>query len=197
MTLSALGIFSAAGAGGGGAFSSDYELISSTILTTTQGSISFDVSTLASTYRHLQLRVVPKTNENVVISGLRMRLGSPSVDSGTNYAAHQLFGNNNAVSQTGNPNETWMFAGTSAGANAASNAFHASVIDILDAFSSTKFKTMKALYGHPESTAANSVVGLNSGLWRNTATIQTIEMLSTGGASFVSGSRFSLYGIRG
>ena len=195
MTLSALGIFSAAGAGGAPAGA--YQLISTTILTGTQGSVSFDVSTLASTYRHLQLRVVPKTNENVVISGLRIRLGSPTADSGTNYASHQLFGNNNAVSSSGNPNETWMFAGTSAGANATGNAFHASVIDLLDAFSSTKFTTMRALYGNPESTAANSVVGLNSGVWRNTAAVQTIQLLSTGGASFVSGSRFSLYGIQG
>jgi hypothetical protein len=196
MTLSALGIFSAAGAGGA-APASDYVLISTTILTSTQGSVSFDVSTLASTYRHLQLRAVSKTNENVVISGLRMRLGSPTIDSGSNYAAQQLFGNNSAVTTTGNPNESWMFAGTSAGANAAGSAFHAGIIDIVDAFSSTKFTAIKALYGNPESTAANSLIGLNSGIWRNTATVQNIQLLCTGGASFVSGSRFSLYGLRG
>ena len=190
-----LGILSAAGAGG--VVASDYELVATTILTGTQALVDFDVSTLASTYRHLQLRVVPRTNENAVLSGLRIRLGSPIVDAGTNYAAHQLYGNNNVVASAASPNEVWMFAGTGTGNNAATSSFNANVIDILDAFSSTKFTTTRSLYGVPQSTAANSVIGLDSSLWRNTAAVQTIRLLTTGGASFVAGSRFSLYGIKG
>jgi hypothetical protein len=57
-----LGILSAAGAGGGGPLASDYELISTQILTSPQSSITFSsLGTYSSTYKHLQVRAVARS----------------------------------------------------------------------------------------------------------------------------------------
>jgi hypothetical protein len=76
-----------------------------------------------------------------------------------------------------------------------SNAFSTSVIDILDAYSSTKNKTVRILGGFADG--ANSRMRLGSGAWLNTASITSISITDGESQSFVAGSRFSLYGIKG
>jgi hypothetical protein len=38
---------------------------------------------------------------------------------------------------------------------------------------------------------------LNSGLWRSTASVTDIQLFPNVGTNWVTGSRFSLYGIKG
>jgi hypothetical protein len=185
MTLSALGIFSAAGAGGG--FSSDYELISSTILGTAQASVSFDVSTFASTYKHLQIRAVTRDTTGSGAENFRLRFNGISTSS---YARHALLGDGSSVSSFAETSQTAALGGTSPGSTAPANSFGANVIDILDPFSSTKNTTTRTLVG----LTPNSV-RLYSGLFNNTATITSVELSTV--FTFTSGSRFSLYGIKG
>ena len=126
---------------------------------------------------------------------MNMRLGVPTIDSAGNYATHALFGYNGAVGSTQAVSSTTMIVGAAAGSSQAANIFAATVIDILDAFSSTKNKTTRSLSGIG-NTSTNGLIELESGHWRNTGSLQTIEILSVG-SSFASGSRFSLYGIKG
>jgi hypothetical protein len=74
-----------------------------------------------------------------------------------------------------------------------SNQFTAVVIDLLDVYSTTKNKTIRALYG---SSGTPNVVQLLSGAWFSTSstTSLTVGRLSN---NFTNGSRFSLYGIKG
>ena len=185
MTLSALGIFSAAGAGG--VVAGDYELISSEILTGTQASITFSsLGTYSSTYKHLQIRYTAKQNNSGSV-GINGRFNG---DTGSNYNWHYLAGFSSTVASSAQANAGSMLVGSAFGTGTA-NAFGAGVIDILDAFSTTKNKTVRSLEGR-----ATEWVALESSAWRNTASITSITFFPDV-YSFTTGTRFSLYGIKG
>ena len=188
MTLSALGIFSAAGAGGGPA--GDYELIQTQILGSSTPSITFsNLGNFSSTYKHLQLRSAPKSNSSAA-SGLGWVRLNGSFNGNTtdsNYAVHGLFGNGSSVSSFA---ETSSRKGFGVASRVNEN-FSANVTDILDAYSSTKNKTTRTFAG------MNGIVAIYSHLFNNTGSITSIEITTEDGSSFIAGSRFSLYGIRG
>ena len=157
-----LGILSAAG---GGVVGGNYDLIETTILGSAASSVTFSsLATYASTYKHLQIRYVGRTNRADDNAQPVIRFNA---DSGSNYDYHGLEGWNNAVNSVATINASGMnlgysFSGTSSG----TNVFGAGVVDILDAYSTTKNKTIRALNG--QSSDARKFVHLNSGLWRNT-----------------------------
>jgi hypothetical protein len=186
MTLSALGIFSAAGAGGAPAGA--YELIETYILGSAQPSVTFSsLGTYSSTYKHLQLRMTLRQDTNA--NEVRVRLNG---DAGSNYRTHFLEGTGSAVNSSG-------YAATYAGGYYAAasgdiaNVFGAAVLDLLDPYSTTKNKTLRNLGGHAGSFDS---IFLTSNLWINTASLTSIEILAIT-SNWVSGSRFSLYGIKG
>ena len=185
-----LGILSAAG---GGVVGGNYDLIETTILGSAASSVTFSsLATYASTYKHLQIRYVGRTNRADDNAQPVIRFNA---DSGSNYDYHGLEGWNNAVNSVATINASGMnlgysFSGTSSG----TNVFGAGVVDILDAYSTTKNKTIRALNG--QSSDARKFVHLNSGLWRNTSSVTSITILSSNN-DLVAGSRFSLYGIKG
>ena len=188
MTLSALGIFSAAGAGGA-AFSSDYELISTTTLGTATSSITFsNLGDYSSTYKHLQIRALTRTDQ--VNDGIFMRFNS---DTGSNYADHNLYGNGSSVFSQARTSQTNIQFARTAYSSMTASSFSGIVLDILDAYSTTKNTTIRALSG---MTGGANNLQLYSGLWNNTAAISSINIFP-GATNFVSGSRFSLYGIKG
>jgi hypothetical protein len=193
MTLSALGIFSAAGAGEVGG---TYELISTTILGSDQDSVTFDVSSLASTYKHLQLRVVARATTSTESRTMWLRYNG---DSGTNYNWHALVAFSDgtlAVRSEAAPNSSVAAVSNIPAASIGANIFGSSVVDILDPFSTTKNKTSRGLGGFMGGTAGfQQSIGLLSSAWRNTAAITSIQVNSDN--NFLAGSRFSLYGIRG
>ena len=189
MTLSALGIFSAAGAGGvvGG---TDYELISSTILGSAQSSVVFDVSSFSTSYKHLQVRWVARSSSAEQITGFYSRLNG---DTGSNYSLHTLFGNGSGVFSGNATSTTVAITGIQPGANAPANTFAAGVIDLLDPFSTTKNKTFRTLSG---AAMTDNRIDLHSGNWRNTAAVTSWTVFPQAG-NFVTGSRLSIYGIKG
>ena len=188
MTLSALGIFSAAGAGGA-AVASDYELISTTILTSPASSFTFSgLGTYSSTYKHLQVRVVARTNRAGSISDLgRFYFNGDEVDG--NYRYHSLSGSGSTVFVD---NGAAPYIPYFAAINASANKFTAFVADILDAYSTTKNTTQRLFLGQGDT---DFNVSLQSGLWNNTASITSIKYQVLG--QFIAGSRFSIYGLKG
>jgi hypothetical protein len=180
------GIFSASAVG------SDYELIETQILGSAVASVTFSgLATYASIYEHLQIRVVAKTGfTGSWADTMNIRLNS---DTAANYSAHNLSGDGTSVSATSSASATSMGLTLIAG-NATSTIFGPIVIDIVDAYSTTKNKTIRSLQG---TYSAGFQVRLVSGSWRNTASITTIGMTSANSSNFLTGSRFSLYGIKG
>ena len=180
------GIFAAAGAVPGA-----YELISTTVLGSAASSVTFSsLGDYSSTYKHLQIRSVAKTT--TVGDGAEALVLRFNSDSGSNYARHFLSGNGSSVSSGATTSANYVGAGLVT-TNSSIAAFAGNVCDVLDAYSTTKNKTIRTLAGHPGSLV---FIQLLSGVWLNTASITSMT-LSPSLGNFITGSRFSLYGIRG
>jgi hypothetical protein len=185
---------------GSGGVEGDYELIATEILGSAQSSVVFDVSTLASTYKHLQIRAAVRstaTHSNRVNASLRF-----NSDSGTNYSAHTLIGTGSSVVSEArvsvNRAERALGDATVPTANAAANVFGAIVLDILDPFSTTKAKTTRTLSG--QANSSDPRIGFCSGRWGSTAAVTAIELYTDDSGGFynwAANSRFSIYGIKG
>jgi hypothetical protein len=165
----------------------DFELISTSILPSSQSSVVFDVSSFASIYKHLQIRAVTRDTTSGGAENFRIRFNGVTSSS---YARHALLGDGSVVTSFAEATQTAALGGTSPGSSATANSFGANVIDILDPYNNTKNTTTRTFVG----LTPNSV-RLYSGLFNNTAPISSIE-LSTA-FNFVAGSRFSIYGIKG
>ena len=183
MTLSALGIFSAAGAGG--APTSDYELLETQILGSEQSSVVFsNLNTYASTYKHLQIRMVSRLSFTATTTDQLMRFNGVTSSS---YAGHRLVGNGSSVFANARSGSSSMFIGLVDGAQ-----FTTAVIDVLD-FTGTKNKTVRSFTG---VNGGVSELMLTSGLFDSTAAITSLTLFPPV-YNYVVGSRFSLYGIKG
>jgi hypothetical protein len=179
------GVFSA-GAGGGAAAGA-YELISTAFGTGSSNAITFNVSGLGSTYKHLQLRATARSDSGTFPHAF-IRFNS---DTGSNYSRHYLFGDGSSVTSGGSSSQTSAYAVEVVGSASGANIYSSSVVDILDPFSASKNKTVRSLAGWP-----GAGIFLYSGAWYNTAAVTSITFtLNTG--NFTTSSRFSLYGIRG
>lgn len=182
-----LGILSAAGAGG---VVGSYELIETHILASAAPSISF--ISIPATYAHLQVRVVAKTARDDRRT-LRMRFNDITT---TSYAHHILRGNGSSVlSEATTSDNAIDFRDILELTTGGNTTFGAGVIDILDYASTSKNTTTRAISGNSVAVLQR-VIALNSGLLNNTAAINKITFLSSLG-NLGSGSRFSLYGIKG
>lgn len=184
-----LGILAASGSAPTG----DYELISTTIVSgTSTSAITFNVSSFASTYKHLQVRLVGRSGEATTgIYDLLIRFNG---DTGSNYSGHNLRGTGSAVQSNALTSFTYILnESTFPGNSNTANIFGSAVIDILDPFSTTKNTTTRSLGGHNSST---SRLYLGSGAYYSTTAVNSITVGPTAG-SILAGSRFSLYGIKG
>jgi hypothetical protein len=175
------GILSAAGIG------SDYELIESQILGSTASSITFSgLATYASVYKHLQIRALARTNfaSNELWSKI-------SINGSEANRYHRLGGNGSTVAST---EFAVGYVALFPAANGTTNSFGGAVIDILDPYSTTKNKTIRSIHGF---TGVTNWVFLSSALRIDTASTTSITLSADSTGSFISGSRFSLYGIKG
>jgi hypothetical protein len=188
-----LGFFATAGAGAAGSF----DLLETQTLTGSQASVTFSsLSTYASTYQHLQLRILTRTDRGGADSDpVILQFNS---DTGSNYTRHGLggynFGGSSAVYSNAGTSQTSLFlAEAMPVSSSTANVFGAIVTDILDPFETTKNKTVRSLNG---MNAAWSSIELRSGAWLSTTAVSSIVIKPLVGSNLVTGSRFSLYGIK-
>jgi hypothetical protein len=195
MALFPLGILSAAGGGIAPPPIPDYELISSTILGSTATSITFSgLSTYSSTYRHLQIRATARTNRATFVDNAAMRFNG---ETGNAYTSHRFYTEaGSTIYAQARPSETSMRILGVAGASAASNVFSGLVTDILDPYASFKNRTIRTLGGQANGSGTGELT-FGSGAFRDIAAISSITIYLESSNSFVAGSRFSLYGIKG
>jgi hypothetical protein len=193
MALFPLGILSAAGAGG---VAGDYELIQTQILGSNTPSITFsNLGEYSSTYKHLQIRFAGRATTADHGTELAIRFNSISTNS---YSWHYLRagGNGSNVSSSAGSTTNGMFVGQFSASLAATNNFGAGVIDILDAYSTTKNKTVRGFSGFTDSGLNR--INLYSGSFQSTnSTTSLIISTQNFTDNIITGSRFSLYGIRG
>lgn len=188
-----LGFFAVAGAGGA---AGSFDLLETQVLGSTQASVEFTSlnTKYASTYKHLQLRAVVRSDRAGLDRDLAfMQLNS---DTGANYNSHGLVGAGNAVYSFNSGQTTVMelFSYLQA-ATSPAGAYSTYVIDLLDAYDTNKFKTIRSLSGGTVRSA-ESGVALSSGLYRSTSALTAIKFYGSS-ANLSANSRFSLYGVKG
>ena len=191
-----LGILAAAG--GAVAAAGSYDLLATEILTSGQSSITFaSLGDYAADYQHLQIRATIRTNRSSYEnseSSFRF-----NADTGTNYANHFLrgMGSSGLLAYGAASTSSISISDGTPASNTASNIFASVVIDILDAFNSSKYTTTRALYGNAASVYFGSGdIRISSGLWQNTDSITSITFMDRQSSTYVTDCRFSLYGIR-
>jgi hypothetical protein len=181
-----LGFLAASGVSAG-----SFDLLESQVLTGTSASVVFSNlnSSYGSTYQHLQIRATTRntgsSNGNAVIYRI-------NGDTGANYSWHWMFGNGSNVQSSGDANQTSIFDYSTVASDETANAFAGLVLEILDPFETTKYKTVRGLAGR--STSRNHI-SLFSGAWRNTNALTSFSLAPSSG-SWAQYSRFSLYGIK-
>ena len=166
---------------------SAYDLLATEILTGPQTSVTFsNLNNYSTDYKHLQIRMVVKGS----------RTGGNhefyyTVNGGSSYWNHYLVGNGSTVG-SGNFSYSKMFLAQFPGSDLA-NIYSAGVMDILDPFETNKNKTIRTLFG---GTADGVRITLASSLAPSTAAVNSISFGMEPAGSFVSGTRFSLYGTK-
>ena len=160
-----------------------YESIATVTLSGTQASIDF--SSIASTYKHLQVRIYQM---NTATATTNLRINN---DSGSNYSRHYLYGGgSSAVGAAGSASQT------SIGVlyNESTSYAAVSVIDVLDYQNTNKNKTVRSLMGWDAN--GSGYVFLYSGSWMSTSAVNQLTFTPDGG-TFAAGTKFALYGIKG
>jgi hypothetical protein len=165
-----------------------YESIATVTVSTATNTVTF--SSIPSTYKHLQIRGIAKTNSGNFYDSPIIRFNS---DTGSNYSYHYLDGYNSGISSAGAASQTSIQIYYIGGGTA--STFGAVVYDILDYANVNKYKTLRSLSGIDANTSGGAI-NFASGSWRNTAAIDTIS-IATVTNTMQQYSSFALYGIKG
>ena len=157
------------------------------------GGSSSDIvfSNIPQIYEHLQIRGIYKRTGVENFSSVSVSLNG---DSAQNYTRHDLYGvgsGNGAASGLTTGSNTVKVLAYVGG----SYQFGPTIIDILDYTNTNKFKTIRALGGVDNNNVAATLVALSSGLWVNTAAVNSVT-ISFNGATAEQYTQFALYGIK-
>jgi len=153
-----------------------------------QSSISF--TSIPSTYKHLQIRGIGRTNSGNFYDATQLTFNS---DSSASYSQHYLDAYNGTVSASAGGVSATYIVNYYLGGNT-SNTFSANIIDILDYANTNKYKTVRSLAGIDANTTGGAI-NYSSGSWQKTNAITSITFTSTN--TIQQYSSFALYGIRG
>jgi hypothetical protein len=165
----------------------DYESIS-TVTVGAGGSSTIDITSIPSTYKHLQIRGIIRATTG---SQLNFKLNS---DATANYGRHGVMGDGTSISSYGSINQNYFSAINYAGLPTGASIYASFIVDILDYANTSKYKTVRILYG--QDSNGSGEIGLNSGSWFSTSAITSVNVfLPTG--NFVQYSTLSLYGLKG
>ena len=167
---------------------SSFESIATQVLSSSTTTVTF--SSIPSTYKHLQLRVnfLTSASDNAVNTFFN------NDSTSGNYAFHGITNSNTTPYSYGVSAATNWDIGWAWGTNPSPypNVF---IMDIIDYANTSKYKTGKIMWGTDSNYgSAHAEISLISGLWLSTAAINQISFTVT---TYLSGSTFALYGIKG
>jgi len=160
-----------------------YTPIQTTTLTGNQTTVT--LTSIPGTYTDLVL-VINAKNDTLTNSEIRF-----NSDSTTNYSMTALFGDG-ATAQSVRETSTAQASIDYISYLYTDNFAYSNVIQIMNYSNTTTNKTFLA-----RANSAASGVDFIVGLWRQTAAITSLSILTTTGTrNFASGSTFTLYGIK-
>lgn len=184
--LPALGSFAFGGAAG------DYQSIATSIVGA-GGASSVTFSSIPSTYKHLEIRILAATTTSAGDGAyFNIRFNS---DSGSNYSYHDLYGTGSGTpSASGLATQSAIY-GQRLSEAGLPNIFGIAIIDIRDYTSTSKNKTLRLLGGY-DANGSGSIYQV-SGDWYNSSTAISSITLTPDSNNFAQYSSFALYGIKG
>lgn len=184
-----LGFFATAGAGG--ALANSFDLLETTILGSSTSTVTFSNLNTYSDYKHLQFRIVTRATDSAGSTGfLNIRINGVTTST---YGSHTMNGRADAVRSAGNGSWNSILNNVTIPlGNTSSNAFSATVIDILDFNNSNKKPTIRTFSG--VAISEDPYVVFTSGMLDSQAAMNSISFF---GWSMAANTRFSLYGIKG
>ena len=168
-----------------------YDLLETTILSSDTSSVSFTSlnSTYGSTYKHLQVRMTTRAARSDFQNAFIVYING---ETGGVYSNHGLTGTGSSVSTLATTSSV-LRVGSTAESTAAANNFSATVLDLLDPFDTSKNTTTISVSGF--ENPSESQIRLFSGGYFQTSAVDSLEFTDPG-VNFVTGSRFSLYGLK-
>jgi hypothetical protein len=160
----------------------DFESISTQIVTTNTATIT--LSSIPSTYVNLQLRIFAKKDTGGNDAYL---LYFNNDTTNGNYAYHNMGGDGTSFTQS-------LISRADMG-SVRDNAWNTTVVDIVDYLNTSNKKVRRAVTASMGTTDGS--VFYYGGVWNNTAAVNRIDLKTVGGNSFIPGSVFALYGLKG
>lgn len=170
---------------------SAYDLLDSTILTSTATSVSFTGLNAFTDYKHLQLRFTARNNYNDVGVGPTW-IRFNNVSSGYNY--QPVFTSGSSVSGILYTSQTeFKINQTNPYNQEQANTWGAGIVDIPQFLNTSNAKTILWRGGFSGTqNRGNYGYGWNG----STTAISSIQVISDTATSFLAGSRFSIYGVK-
>jgi parallel beta-helix repeat protein len=172
-----------AGSGGG---SSDFVKITEVVVGSAVPTVTF--SSIPATYRNLKLVVTGRTS-----AGGTDFSATFNGDVGANYQAVLVFNGSGAGASTGF-SQTSVAIGSTASSAAPANQAGVSEIMIYDYSGTTFFKSVTGMTHRLDGVATAYIIWY-AATWNSTAAINAIA-LAAGAGNFVTGSVFTLYGLK-
>jgi hypothetical protein len=151
-----------------------YEPIATTTLGTSASSVTF--STIPGTYTDLVLVVA---GTSAATNGNEMQFNG---DTGNNYSFTLLYGTGSAAVSSRNSNISFAYAGRT------NTNQSVSITQIMNYANTTTYKTVLT-----RASSNGDIVMANVSTWRSTSAITSLVYA---GATFNSGTVFTLYGIK-
>lgn len=173
-----------------------YESIA-TVVVNSSAPTTIEFTSIPTTYKHLQVRWIGRITASTTDENLGMTVGNGTIDTGSNYSVHYLYGSggSNAVAG-GTGSQTFSNLGRLTGATATANAFGTGIIDLPDYADTNKYKTFTGFSGSTGN--GTGIIWQSSGSWRSNSAINTIRFTQQyGSGGFAQYSQFELFGIKG
>lgn len=169
---------------------STYTLISSQVLASSAASVTF--SSIPGTYTDLVLRISARDLDTGAFAQLRVTFNG---DTATNYSYTNVYGTGSSALSIGSSTANFNYINfqSSNSNGATTNSFGSSELYIPSYTASQNKPVSMFSVSETNATAANT--GATAGLWRNTAAITSLTMVSANAVNFMTGSSFYLYGI--
>lgn len=158
-----------------------YTPIARQVIASATNTVTF--SSITSTYTDLVLVI------NGSFSGYDYLLYRFNGDTGSNYSETPLRGDGTAATSGPAANRTWTWTCLQSAANTQFNTI-SNFMNYADTTTNT------SVLSRANSNSSGDYVAITAGLWRNTAAVNSITILTLSGSNFNVGSTLTLYGIK-
>ena len=164
-------------------------LISSTTLSSSASSVTF--SSIPSTYTDLILKISVKSDRAANSQNTYLTLNGAS----TNYSDRSIYGNGTSYGSGYNAigDLTYMYLGSSNGANT-TNVF-TSIEIYIPSYTASQNKPVGVFTAQEINSTTGNEIDAIAGLYSSTTAISSLS-ISNGSWNWVSGSTFTLYGLK-